>query len=306
MKISNMSYEDIMKLEKHSHTRRYRLRGGASEKYYIQCKQSGFEHLDPMDVNLERAIVKAVIHDGVVCNNAHVVAKIGTSSTIQKEWDMGLLLQKKIPGFIKYICTMNCPDNVHRLEHDNVSSFCMQKESDPSKHILIMPYMSGGSMREFEWMNNIDKFKSCFKQLICSLVNAFEQHGFLHSDIHLGNVLLRETKKNTIHYEDIGICIPSNGVQICIMDFEHAFIGVSKTCTQDFYKDINHVLGDIMYTLKLEFEGFAEISNLVTKGCFTFMPVRDVLRLLPMIDSMKFQGKTKPIITCKYDPTWTF
>lgn len=290
-----------MKLEKNSDTRRYRVKGGA-EKYYIQCSPEKLKEADFIHVNKERAIVKALLKDGVVRTNAHVVVKIGESATIQKEWEIGSKIQKTIPGFMKYICKLECHDNIDQYS-SRPKNICTNNADDPMMHVLVMPYISGGSMREYDWENRGDKFKSCLKQLICSLVTAFEKYGFLHTDIHLGNVLVRETKKTEIVYADLNVTIPTYGVQICIMDFEHAFIGVDRKYTSEFYKDMNHALSDIIHTLKLQFDGFDQIYRYVVSGMFmTDRPVRDILRLLLLIDHMEYRGKSKPFMSLEYDP----
>ena len=58
--------------------------------------------------------------------------------------------------------------------------------------------------------------KNVLKQLCFSLCIAYEQTGFVHMDLHAGNVLMRPSKKREIDYGYMSL--PLQGKYALIMD----------------------------------------------------------------------------------------
>lgn len=115
--------------------------------------------------------------------------------------------------------------------------------------------------------------------------------GFLHTDIHLGNVLMKPTiAKNVIYFNTT---ISLYGYKIVIMDFEHSFIGVDKKETGYFYKDIGHILDDIGYHLELNFAEMPEIYTFVTSRYIKQSNIDDFVKVINQIDSITFIPKPK-------------
>lgn len=247
-----------MKLERYSGTRRF---GGALHKYYIQCKELSIQHPTSLHINNERAIVKALLEDGMGRKNQHIVVKIGSSDTLKKEYTIGQTL-KHIPGFIRYICAMTCNDNLTRYSENPHAEICRGSLTDSKMNVIVMPYYNLGSIRTYDWVNHPDQFKSTLKQLFISLYLAFVQYGFLHSDIHLDNVLLSRTQKQSIRYNET-YTIPTNGIRIQIMDFEKSFISVARTEVRALFYDYRRILLDIEFAAKLEFDALHEMQSYV-------------------------------------------
>jgi hypothetical protein len=286
----------MVKLYKKSNTRKYKFIGGVeTEKYFIQCKNTEdiskwLINTNPLDINQERAIIEALLQDERFISNLKVIVKISESSTIEKEYNIANIL-KIIPGFILFICKMSCKDNIDRYKSKiQNTTICSNNENDNSHNLLIMPYISGGSMRAYNWINNDNKLISCLSQLIISLMLAFEQFGFLHSDIHLDNVLLRETQKETIKYND-NYNIKTERLQICIMDFDKSFIGVERSNTSEFYKDIQKIFYELMYTMKLNFINQKEIMKFLNDRVFENTSLKDINQLLILVNGINSVNK---------------
>lgn len=114
-------------------------------------------------------------------------------------------------------------------------SFCRKDGNDMK--VLIMKYAEDGSFGLYNWKSNdIEKVKSCIKQIICSLVDAYIKVGFVHFDLNNNNFVLIKTTKKEIKYlingKEIIIKIPKNGFETAIMDLEDCEIN------QDIYKFI--------------------------------------------------------------------
>lgn len=277
-----------------------------SYKYFLNCPsivQTGnwIKQLEKIYTTKEQAIIKALLNHNNI-RKKQVVIKLGTKNTIDHEYTVGKILSS-IPGFIKYICKTECYDDITKYSNiTNSTVICSNSKNDELVHLLIMPYIPQGSMRGYNWENNINVFRACFKQLIASLVVAFNTYGFLHMDIHLGNVLIKHTKKKSIEYSDINIIVETCGHEIVIMDFEHAFIGVDRSDTMSFYKDILRIINEITLVLNLEFDEMQYINQFVMKRCYERAKIEDVFTLFKVIDRMKFIGKRKPR-SLVYDPT---
>jgi len=231
-----------------------------------------------MDVNLERAFV----HDDRVTATNFVV-KLSESLTIRKEYDISQAL-KDIPGFIAFIF-------VRRSDNP----------ADPETNLLVMPYISGGSMRAYKWDGHPDQLVACLLQLIASLATAFTQNGFLHSDIHLDNVLLRPTKKTSFIYSSFGK-VPAVGYQVCIMDFDRSFIGVNRIYTAEFYKDIQKVFHELTYTMRLDYTHQANIAAFLNERAYHNAPMDDLQQLLAMLRTIT-SVSTRQMPTLVYNPS---
>lgn len=240
-----------MRLERHSRTRRI---GGNSHKYYIQCQEKSDWIQDPfaMDVNQERAIVQAILKEGI--QRKKIVVKIGTQPTLLKEYKIGEIL-KNIPGFIRFICTMKCHDNLGKYRGAKIATVCSENPSDPEMNLLIMPYYELGSVRQYPWERDLEQFKSVFTQIFLSLYIAFIKEGFIHNDIHLDNILLSHTKKETINYilpNGRHLNVPTHGIRIHIMDFEYAFLPVERSEIHALLNDYRRILNDLRFSTNID------------------------------------------------------
>lgn len=93
--------------------------------------------------------------------------------------------------------------------------------------ILVMEYVPDGSIGLYNWTpNDIELIKSCIKQLICSLLDAYIKTGFVHYDLNNNNYVLKRTKKTELKYNINGkeITIPLYGLETAIMDLENCKI----------------------------------------------------------------------------------
>ena len=173
--------------------------------------------------------------------------------------------------------------------------------------LLVMPYLSLGSFREFEWHKpqHLDKFKSCLIQLVVSLYISFQYFGFVHSDIHMDNVMLRTTKKDFIQYpfiEDSRNTVATFGMQICIMDFDKSFINCDRNDSSIFYRDIRRIFTEITTTMSLKFSKWNAILNFLTQAeSEPSYVASDVFEIVSIIQDISYVTKTEPKIL-KYDP----
>ena len=106
-----------------------------------------------------------------------------------------------------------------------------------------MPYINEGSIRTFKWnKDKYDALKSILLQTIMSIFTAYQLCGFIHNDLHLDNILVKKTKKETFNYKlkdekdkVINIDIKADGYKIVIMDFESSVFVIKNKDGLDFY-----------------------------------------------------------------------
>jgi hypothetical protein len=301
----------IVKLHKQSNTRKINITGGVdSSKYFIQCKD--VEHINDwlrnasvLNYSTERAIVTALLDDTRFQKQMNVIVKISQSSTIDKEYAIAEKIKTaRIPGFILFICKLQCNDNLQRYNNNPRGVQLCSGQSEDVQNLLVMPYISGGSMRAYAWESHSPKqLVSCLTQLVLSLASAFQQIGLLHSDIHLDNVLLRHTRKKTILYDTYGE-VATEGLQVVIMDFDKSFIGVDKKHTAEFYKDIQKIFFELMYTMRLNFTNQEIINSFLNSKIFSNSPpLEDVNLLIQYINGIvSVNKKSAPSLTYNPNP----
>jgi serine/threonine protein kinase len=250
-----------MVVVKHLQKKRISQRG-AGTKYYIDCSKYS-ENVDSVQLNTlirninHVAIVKAVITDDSISKkNKHIVVKIMRSSkSSEREFNIGQeLFEHKLLGFIKYICLFSCYDNTNE---DNIpikatdpatkidSKICQAEHTEKNlKKVLVMPYIQRGSIENFIWNSeNVHILKNILIQTVISLAVAYDTIGFLHGDLHLGNILFKETKMITVNYTSKNLgdtSIETRCYKVVIMDFEKSETNVEKNglANISFWNDI--------------------------------------------------------------------
>ncbi len=134
-------------------------------------------------------------------NLKDVVVKFGRTELMLNEYNIcHLAHEHKIPNFIKYLCIFSCNDDETKIKRQD---FATRKYicNGPGETLgmIIMPFYSMGSLEKYRWnKNNFQVLQNVLQQICWSLLYAYEQFGFVHGDMHVGNVLLRSTKKQEL------------------------------------------------------------------------------------------------------------
>lgn len=155
-------------------------------------------------------------------NKEGLVLKLGTwdNNIIFNDYNIGKELEK-INGFIKYICYMECEDNILNLflEHKLYSDFT---NSDSS--IIITPYYKY-NINNYKWnYDNTYDLRNCIKQIILSYYSAYYNLKIVFNNSNINNILINILKrKKDIVYNilDNDIKIKNCFIEIVINDFEN-------------------------------------------------------------------------------------
>ena len=145
----------------------------------------------------------------------NVVVKIGDSDKIEHEYKIGLILDE-FDGFVKFLCFFTCDDDYLSVE----KTLC--KGPGNVMKIIIMPYFEMGSLISHK-LSNINQLRSVLKQIFLTIMEANRKIGFIHGDLHPGNIVLKKTKSSSTIYDlcELGFhIIPTYGIRSLIMDFE--------------------------------------------------------------------------------------
>jgi hypothetical protein len=164
----------------------------------------------------------AGVLQGIYDKHKEVVVKFGDAKDIQYEYDAAEKLHNAfMVGFIKFMCVFACNDEFTRILKQNYSNrpyLC----NGPGNSIgcIVMPYYPLGSMDKYCWKKHqIQEFKNILKQVCFALCNAFHTLAFVHVDLHAGNVLLRNTTKTILQYQE-GVKLQLYGKYAIIMDLQ--------------------------------------------------------------------------------------
>ena len=310
---------------------RYTGRGGG-DKYYIDCslyaKNSDSIEIKTLIKNTRThnvAILKAVaIDETIKKKNCHIVVKISRNSDDKtkefmavKEYRIGKALEG-ITGFIKYICLFGCYDDTNsKFEHIEAgekpvavtTKICNanDKIDENWKYVLLMPYIQEGSFESNSWTkDNVELLKNLIIHMVLSLATAFEKVGFVHNDLHWGNILFKETKIKEISYKlnkNKTITVPTMGYKVVIMDFEKSVLDEKNPVLfwdnlQTFCKKVAGLKNENNESVDWENENIIAIIRNYKKYK---MPTENVVEIIKLIeDSIIDFTDIRPSL--KYDP----
>jgi serine/threonine protein kinase len=312
--------------------------------------------------NQNVAIIKAIASDDTIKKkNKQIVIKISQHNGLSlKEYLIGeLLYNHHLSGFIQYICIFKCyddtakkapkitqiqpskpyniPINAHRsfaptaflrmrprLQRSHISSCDAEPTNQNLKDVLVMPYITEGSLENYHWTNsNIAIYKNLIIHIFLSLATAYYHVKLIHGDLHLGNILIKKTKLTTINYqlsnEEDTIIVPTMGYKIVIMDFEKSrtepmeipdniYRWDNPPPVTEFWKEILFLFKNKMDTPFEKYEDFLVIwenndiinyiKNYITKN--NAITNNNIIPLLNLIEQSVFSFT--PIEKYSYNP----
>lgn len=285
--------EHIEKGNRHSETN--------TEKYHVKACQSIVDKkydtskwimLDDMIKSSENL----KIFKGLILSKHKIVVKIGYSDTIKKEYDIGHQLSI-IPCFITYLCYFNCNNNITTILSN--TSVCA-KDGDKI-NVLVMKNYELGDIKNYKWdENNFIMLLSLIKCVIVSFYLAFKKFGFIHNDAHFGNILIKETKKEEIVYEN-EISIKLYGYEPIIMDFETSLFDKTKSNFEMLYKMFIQIISGIHLYINIITNNIEDINKYLLYHINNNIDI-DINQLLYLIDKLEFIRKIDIYKLPKYNP----
>ena len=175
------------------------------------------------------------------------------------------------PNFIKTYCNFSCWENKNNLksEYKDIGGFCNinDKNNDHLITLEIMKRYNDGNL-EKRTGNTLFKAYICIlRQIILAQLYAFDKYGFIHLDLHLGNILIEQydkpinitylIKNNPYAINDTNIIIETK-LKIIITDFDNCI-----SYDPEIYKKYNPEFLDIKITYDYENTLFSKLVSTI-------------------------------------------
>ena len=178
-----------------------------------------------------------------------LVIKIG-SNKLNNEYIIGEKLNTlNLPTFLRFNNILHCNTD------DAVDDAVDNDDSKLINTILVMPYMKLESIYNYNWnTNNFNILKNVIKHIVMSILYARYKIGFIHCNLHRGNILVKQTTKETISYGELGE-VNLLGYMPIIMDYDMSFIKYEVDIYElDIYDDLFRIIICLCQDLKIVFD----------------------------------------------------
>lgn len=239
--------------------------GNQINKFNLKCEADKDKWLNLIELLYKSMDNNAIIIKELYDKKKDIVLKVGYQSAINKEYDIAEILKdlyaddispsssksKLLPGFISYYCKFMCNDDIINIINNRhmLINYKMCNDGNKPIEILIMNYYNLGSIGDYKWnMENFLILKNVLKQTVFAILYAYEKKGFIHGNLHIGNVLLKPKKKNEIYYDKKKLLV--NTFEVRIMDFEKSKINI-KNDFMTVIKNIQKLLDSLCISSNL-------------------------------------------------------
>lgn len=172
-----------------------------------------------------------------------VVVKISdTQENLENplEWQAyNIIAVNKVPGFVEYLGFFKCNDQLARVISDGLDNKGMCDGAGDSMQVLVMEYVANPSMKRYDWSKvPIDTLRSCVLQTIYTLLEAYLACQFVHGDMHLDNILLKQGSNSSITYDRCGVELISGSLEIALADLELSSV---RKPVRSFFADVRNL-----------------------------------------------------------------
>lgn len=247
-----------------------------NKQYIIPTKKwlKPVEKFITNDINTEGLLIVSKFID-----NEDVIVKI----TQEKRDDVVEINKviKNLPNFIETYCSFVCLENFNSIsnEYINANSFCDVIDNDNNKVITleIIKKYKNGSLFKFQNKLNKNQVVNILEQLLLAQIHAYSKVGFVHNDLHLGNILIHKLKKpietkyefQTDSHIKTEIIVASNFITPIISDFNESII---------YKKDNNLSLDDYKKQITL-----CKNINKTFNQCLLLLKEQDYIQIMKLI-----------------------
>ena len=174
-----------------------------------------------------------------------MVLKFGILESIDKEYNISKELFI-LPNFIRYFCIIKCNDDIKNIinNKNTISNYKICHYKNNQIGILIMKHYYLGCVDDYDWnKTNFDLLKNIIKQVVFAIIYAYETKGFIHGNLHSGNILLKYKRKNEIIYNKKTLIL--NELEAVIMDFEKSKLNQNNKIN-DLVRNIDKLFTSII------------------------------------------------------------
>ena len=169
------------------------LKDSQTKKYIVPTKEwlKPLKELITNDITSKGLIMLSKYH-----NDHDVVVKITKLNKQKIQLEKIKFATKKLsilPNFVVTLCSFNCMESMINMDtkYNEIDAFCNANKNNSENEEIMLEIMKKykGSLTNSIGKQNKTMVEHILKQLIYGQLNAFEKIGFLHMDMHLGNIL---------------------------------------------------------------------------------------------------------------------
>jgi len=257
---------------------------GKLDKVLLKCEESNYYKLTEFlytSQNEQALILKALYECEI-----NVVLKFGILESIEKEYKMSEELLE-LPNFIRYFCLIKCNDSIKNIinNKETISNYKMCHYGENPIGILVMKEYNLGCIENYGWNeNNLDLLKNVIKQVIFAIINSYERKGFIHGDLHSGNVLLKPKRNSEINYNNKILVI--NDLEAIIMDFEKSKLNQTNKPNELIKNIIKFITSIISTCLKNDLILGIDINKIIKLKSLFLDNINYYVELEIIIDNM--------------------
>jgi hypothetical protein len=192
------------------------------------------------EIKRERVIVKVIKNNTYINTNKELYSIIKTSTHVSKIY-----------------CFINCSESKTALTNNykDMIGFCNGNHLDKDDQFVTIEVMRRyeSSLNKYEGKMNLKNMIYSLKYLLLIQLELFESYGFVHNDMHLGNILIKklDNQTTTINfiYDNNEIKFDTK-IMFYLNDFDYSLILFDRynRSIKDFLKKPNNRKYD--YTLE--------------------------------------------------------
>lgn len=228
-------------------------------------------------------------------NKENVVAKITklpditsikNSLNIKKIYN----IIKKSKHIINIYCFLNCNENTTTLEnkYKDILGFCNNNTNNNTTINIEIMKKYKHTLKRYINKCSTTIVKNILRYLLNIQIELFRLYGFVHRDIHLGNIFIEKTdpRKITFYISNIDNVSLETSFKIYLTDFENS---------QVFLKSINPDINELLISNKLSYEYTFDYN--------IYQTIYYCLNLLEDIELQDKLHKLLPSMKSEYLPT---
>jgi len=193
---------------------------------------------------INRGENKNKILEANIIKKKKVVVKISKyKNLLEKDYNVSIKLEElKCKNFAKYLGFFSCKDELNNYDITKQLPKYFCKNNGTINYFIFMNYYKLGSIINYI-PKNIEEIITIINQVFGSMIYAFEQKGFIHGDLHPGNVLLEKTNLKKIKYPLISKNIEVNtySLRVILFDFDRS----------NFSKNFSELLNELSTFINL-------------------------------------------------------
>jgi hypothetical protein len=179
--------------------------------------------------NPDRIIFDAKFIDNEIKKERVIVKVVKKNSfTDSNNTEAKYIFVKESPHIAKTYCFINCRENKTSLTNNykDMIGFCNGNHDDKDNQLITLEIMRKyeSSLKKYESSVNLKTVIHFTKYLLLLQLELFNTYGFVHNDIHLGNILIKK-EKDTINFNHNGNKIKlKTDIKLLLTDFEYSLI----------------------------------------------------------------------------------